>query len=403
MRILGATLREVTPAGGRGALVALDALGALTSSAPFEGVGALTREVARLAAGEPFLLAVDLAIVAPQGPGKPRRVDGWIHRRLGLRLAASRAGAGLYGADLITALATAGHPALPYPDRDRRRTGLVEIHPELVLKAIVWESSSAAASQLPDREDVLRALEVPVYRGARLARAAWADRFAALDRAIRVVAGAPGFDHPAIREELTKAVTVDAVDRAAAAFDASLLASAARRYLEEPERCAFVGDRETGYTVVPADAFLRRVVLRESARGADRGALFPRASLRERLKSHADVRPLELLDLPGRAQHFEAVFRESPLFEFDNVDEMLWWKHCRHLNGPEVPQEGLKELVVKLDTSAASADGSPLRLTRSRHKTLSFRFEPPQTWRARIAPRDGRTYPFRVLRATYEG
>jgi hypothetical protein len=47
-------------------------------------------------------------------------------------------------------------------------------------------------------------------------------------------------------------------------------------------------------------------------------------------------------------------------------------------------------------------DGSPLRLTRSRHKTLSFRFEPPQIWRARIAPRDGRTYPFRVLRAVYE-
>jgi hypothetical protein len=400
MRILGATLREVTPAGGRGALVALDPQGGLASSAPFDGVGALTREVGRLAAGEPFLLAVDVAIVSPQGTGKPRRVDGWIQRRLGVRLAASRSGS--HGADLITALATAGHPALPYPDRDRRRTGLVEIHPELVLKAIVWESSAAAgAPQLPDREDVLRAIEIPVYRGARVARAPWADRFAALDRAIRTVAGVEGFEHAAVREELTKAVTVDAVDRTAASFDASLLASAAQRYIDEPERCAFVGDRETGYTVVPADPFLRRVVLREPARGADRGALFPRASLRDRLKSNADVRPLELIDLPGRAQHFEAVFREAPLFEFDNVDEMLWWKHCRHVDGPEVPSEGLREMVVRLE-AAPGTDGSPLRLTRSRHKTLSFRFEPPQTWRSRIAPRDGRTYPFRVLRAVYE-
>jgi hypothetical protein len=396
MRILGATVRELTPSGGRGALAALDANGRIAFLSPIEGLPALTREAARLAAGEPFLLAADVAIV--QGPGKTRRVDGWIHRRLGVRLATVRASA-LHGGELVAALAAAGHPALPYPDRDRRRTGLVEIHAELVLKAIQWESSAAAGSpNLPDREEVLRALEIPVYRGAKLAKASWAERFALLDRAMRAVAGAE-LDHAALRDELTKAVTVDAVDRTAAAFDAALLASAAHRYLEEPERCAFVGDRENGYTVLPADAFLRRVVLREPA-GADRTALFPKASLKDRLQSHADVRALELLGLPGRAQHFEAVFRKAPLLEFDNVDEMLWWKHTRHLDGPEIPSEGLREMVVKLE-APAGVDG-PLRLTRSRHKTLSFRFEPPQTWRARIAPRDGRTYPFRVLRATYE-
>jgi len=396
MRILGATVRDLTPSGGRGALAALDAAGRIATLAAIDGLPALTREAARLAAGEPFLLAADLAIV--QGPGKSRRVDGWVHRRLGVRLGALRA-SGLQGGELVAALAAAGQPGLPYPDRDRRRTGLVEIHPELVLKALLWESSAAAAAPgLPDREEILRALDVPVYRGPKLARASWAERFALLDRAMRMVSGTGDLDGTTLRDELTKAVTVDAVDRAAAAFDAALLAVAARRYLEEPERCAFVGDRETGYTVLPADAFLRRVVLREPAR-ADRGALFPKASLRDRLGSNAEVRPLELLDLPGRAQHFEAVFRQTPLLEFDNVDEMLWWKHTRHLDGPEIPSEGLREMVVRLES--AENDG-PLRLTRSRHKTLSFRFEPPQTWRARIAPRDGRTYPFRVLRATYE-
>ena len=45
---------------------------------------------------------------------------------------------------------------------------------------------------------------------------------------------------------------------------------------------------------------------------------------------------------------------------------------------------------------------SPLRLVRSRHRTLSFRFEPPASWRARVPTRDGKTYAFRVVRAVYE-
>ena len=47
-------------------------------------------------------------------------------------------------------------------------------------------------------------------------------------------------------------------------------------------------------------------------------------------------------------------------------------------------------------------DGAPLKLQRSRHETLSFRFEPPAAWREHVPTRDGKTYPFRVVRAVYE-
>jgi len=109
-----------------------------------------------------------------------------------------------------------------------------------------------------------------------------------------------------------------------------------------------------------------------------------------------------LVAMPGRPPRLEALFEGSPpRYEFDNLDEMLWWKHCRHLAGPELPLDGLEELAVRLD--GPHPDGGPvLRLLRSRHKVLSFRFEPPGAWRGRIATRDGRTYPFQVLRATYE-
>jgi hypothetical protein len=185
-------------------------------------------------------------------------------------------------------------------------------------------------------------------------------------------------------------------------FDATLLAGAARRYLESPERCAFVGLRETGYVVLPADAFVRRVALREPARAAGHAALFPRASLSAQLGSHAVVRPSALLDMPGPAQQVEAVFTTQPRYEFDNLDEMMWWKHCRHLDGPEIPTHGLREIVVRLDASGDDDAGKNLRLARSRHKTLSFRFEPPAAWRLRVPPRDGKTYPFRILRASFD-
>jgi hypothetical protein len=80
---------------------------------------------------------------------------------------------------------------------------------------------------------------------------------------------------------------------------------------------------------------------------------------------------------------------------------MLWWKHTRHLEGPSLPTEGLSDLVISLG-SGGESDTSPLRLVRSRHRTLSFRFEPPGAWRALLPTRDGKTYAFRVLRATYQ-
>jgi hypothetical protein len=66
-----------------------------------------------------------------------------------------------------------------------------------------------------------------------------------------------------------------------------------------------------------------------------------------------------------------------------------------------LPTEGLQELSVDLDPDGS--EGQPvLRLVRSRHRTLSFRFDPPETWRLRLPTRDGKTYPFRILRANYD-
>lgn len=398
MRIIGADLREIDVATVGATIVALDARGGIAASARASDLAGLAREVAKLSAGEPFLLAVDVP-VASSGGGKPRRVDGWVRRRLGVRLPAASPAS---GPDLLHALAIAGLPCLPFPDRDRRQSGLIEAHPELSLKSLLWERSVAAsAHDLPDREAVLRAMTPPEYRGARAARAGWPERYAALDAAIRAVSQASGLDVRPASEELQRAASDQAVAAAGALFDAALLAGTARRYLEEPERCAFVGLRESGYVVLPADAFVRRVALREGTRAAGGAPLFPRASLESRLAPHATVRPSALLDMPGQAQQVEAVYNAQPHYEFDNLDEMLWWKHCRHLAGPELPADGLTEIVVRLETQGD--DSTPnLRLVRSRHKTLSFRFEPPAAWRLRVPPRDGKTYPFRVVRATFD-
>jgi predicted RNase H-like nuclease len=403
MRILGADLRELGAAAGSATIVGLDPTGAVASVARVGDVPALAREVAAHAAGEPFLLAVDVPVVVGATPGKARPVDGWMRKRLGVRLPTPWTGAlpEITGPELITALAMAGHPCLPYPDRDRRQSGLVEIHPELVVKALIWESrTAAAAADLPDREAILRALPVPQYRDTRQARTGFAERYAALDAALHALSGAKGFDvRPAVAE-LERARSDSAVASAASLCDAALLAGAARRYLESPERCAFVGLRESGYMVLPADAFVRRVALREPVRVSGEGSLFPRASLESRLAPHATLRPSALLEMPGQSQRVEAVFDKSPRYEFDNLDEMMWWKHCRHLSGPELPADGLHEIVVRLDEDDDAT--MSLRLVRSRHKTLSFRFEPPAAWRPRVPPRDGKTYPFRVLRATFD-
>ena len=405
MRILGADLRELDVASGTGTIVALDAEGAVATVARVDDLPSLAREVSTLTAGEPFLLAVDVPVASGPTAGKPRRVDGWVRRRLGVRLPTVKPGGAPYvsGSELISALAMAGHPCLPYPDRDRRQSGLAEVHPELVAKALLWESGTAAtARDLPDRESVLRAIPIPTYRDLRPGKTIWGERYASLDAALRALAATDGFDFRPAQTELERARSDRAVAAAAALFDATLLAGAARRYLEEPERCAFVGLRETGYVVLPADAFVRRVALREPARVTGHASLFPRESLASRLAPHATLRPSALLDMPGQTQRIEAVFETQPRYEFDNLDEMMWWKHCRHLAGPELPIDGLHEIVVRLDAAGDDDATMSLRLVRSRHKTLSFRFEPPAAWRPRVPPRDGKTYPFRVLRATFE-
>jgi predicted RNase H-like nuclease len=404
MRILGADVRGLTATGGGGTVVALDERGDVATSAHVDGLTAFAREVVKLSAGEPFLLAVDIPVVAPGGPLARRRVDRFLQRRLGVKLPLPNPGppAPVSGSDLLAALATAGQPCLPYPDRDRRRSGLAEVHPEVTAKALLWEGSAAAATtQLPDRDLLLRSIEPPSYRTSRPARGDWPQRWTAVDAAVRALSSSPGFDLRPAREALQRAVTIEAVERAATILDAILVAGTARRYIEEPERCAFAGERETGYVILPADDLLRRVALREPGRSVERPPLFPQASLRQRLAGRAVLRPLELIGIPGRAQHIEAIFEPPPLYEFDNLDEMLWWKHCRHLNGPEIPADGLRELLVRLDGPAPDS-AAGMKLARSRHKTLSFRFEPPTSWRTRVPPRDGKTYPFHVLRAIYE-
>jgi predicted RNase H-like nuclease len=365
-------------------------------------------DVARLVESEPFLLAVNIPLGVPGRTGRARPVDNLMRRRFGFKLPiGSRSGAsadlpGLTGEALLAALAAAGHPCLPFPDRDQRRAGLAEIHPGLVLKALLWEDSVAARSAVHDAQaELFRAFDPPAYREATVrGKSSWAARASALDLVMRSLGTLDGFDLAPARELLSGVSSEADTGPAAAVFDATLAAGTARRYLRSPETCVFLGDPEKGYAILPADGFIRRLALREGP--PKRGQLFPRASLRERLGNAADLRSVGLLDVPGRPQRLEADFKTAPRYEFDNVDEMLWWKHCRHLGGPSLPTEGLVELSVKLHPDGDDGGRTTLRLVRSRHRTLSFRFDPPSQWRNWLPTRDGKTYPFEVLRATYE-
>ncbi len=407
MRVLGADLRPEAPAPGAReiSLVLLDEAGRVVSIRHPASIPELAASVVELAAGEPFLLGINLPVVVPERAGRVRPVENLVYRRMGFRLphGGRTALVGAGGEALLAALAAAGHPCLPYPDRDRRTSGLAEIHAGLVLKVLLWEDSAAARGRdRREKEMIFRAFAPPQYRPSRRqARAAWAERAVAMDLLLRAIGNARQLDLRPAREALAAADTASDVDRAAAILDACLIAGAARLYLEDPEASLFLGDRQEGYVILPADGFVRRLALRDLRPG--RAVLFPRGSLRARLGDAVEIRPAGLLDVPGRPQRIEAVFRDQPLYEFDNVDEMLWWKHCRHLAGPAIPIEGLQELVVMpgKETSPADAGGS-FRLLRSRHRVLSFRFDPPEAWRARIPTRDGRTYPFRVARAIFE-
>lgn len=413
MKVLGADLPLAWQAGGagEGTIVGLGDAGEVQAVRRARTMSQAAEAIAELAAGEPFLAAVDVPIAVSERDARTRAVDNLVKRRLGERLpsvghmGAAAGRGGVFGEMLLAALSAAGHPCLPYPDRDRLQSGLVEIHPSLVRKVLLWEGSPLSQGAGPeDRGEIFRAYSAPDYRtSVTRGRISWAERLARLDIVLRALGTANGLDARPTREAIAAVTSEEDLDRAVSLLDASLIAGTARRYLEQPETCVFLGDRQSGYTVLPADAFVRRLALRDSARPG-RGHLFPRASLKDRLGAAAELKPLDLLAVPGRPERLEAVFREAPLHEFDNLDEMLWWKHCRHLAGPDLPLEGLQEMVVLLGdgTAAASDPESPLRLVRSRHRTLSFRFEPPRTWRARVPTRDGKTYSFRVQRAVYE-
>ncbi|MDH3626982.1 MAG: DUF429 domain-containing protein [Acidobacteriota bacterium] len=365
---------------------------------------AVASAVGSLVGEEPFLLGVNLAIVVPTRAARTRAVENVIRKRFGVRLPAggrSSQTGGVAGESLLAGMATAGRPCLPYPDRDRRQGSLAESYPELILKCLMWEIEPLAEGRPhADREACFRALTPPAYRRRQLsARTSWTEHAVILEQLLRRVRPVLPTDGVDLFDTLRSADDADSVERVAAIFDATLLALTARRYVEAPETCLFLGDRESGYTIVPADPLIRGLGVSERRPRVD--ALFPQASLRERLGRTARVRSMDLLDVPGRPHRLEATFSETPAYEFDNLDEMVWWKHCRHLTGPILPTEGLSELSVAL--GKPDGDDKPvLRLVRSRHRTLSFRFEPPGQWRHRVPTRDGGTYPFTILRAVYE-
>jgi len=408
VRILGADLAPREPDRGSllGTLVVLDQYGTVTEIRTPGHVPELISDIGSATSGEPFLLGVNLPVVVPQKQVRSRPLENLVRRRLGFKMPAGGRSAlqaepgALSGESLLASLAGAGFPCLTYPERSMRHSGMAEIHPALVLKTLLWNGSAMAKmSGNPTREELFKAYTPPAYlHSSKRGKSRWPERAAGADLALRALGGLDGYDMKPAAEALSTVSSEEEMDRVASLINATLIAGTVRRYLDLPEECAFIGARESGYTITPADGFIRRLVLHET--GPGRGRLFPQESLRDSLGSVAKVRSLDLLTVRGNPQRIEASFTEQPLYEFDNLDEMLWWKHCRHLAGPQLPTEGLSDLIVTLG-SGKDTDTQTLHLVRSRHKTLSFRFDNPDAWRARIATRDGKVYSFRIVRATY--
>jgi len=414
VRILGVDLARQgrRPGEAERVLVSLGAEGRLDAIQRVPTLPGIAAAVAKIVADEPFVLGVNTPVVVPSKLVRTRPVENLVRRRFRYRLPPGGRATlqseptGVVGDALITALGAAGLPCLPYPDRDGRRSGLAETYPGLALKALLWDTSPlalAAGGVSSAREELFRAMAPQPYRAAEMpARSGWADQAVALELVLRSIEQARGFDVESVQDQLARAQSAADVEHAASVFDALLIAGTVRRYLDSPEHSVFVGDLEGGYVILPADGLIRRLALGEPR--PTHGKLFPQGSLAQRLGRHARLHSPDLLDVPGRPRRVEAVFGdESPRYEFDNVDEMLWWKHCRHVKGPRLPTEGLREILVTLDGEARDGDEpTSLRLVRSRHRTLSFRFDPPGLWRRRVPTRDGKTYPFRVLRAVYD-
>lgn len=401
MNVFGADLAQGIPDKGPPAwtLVATDDSGSVTAVRRPASLPGLVAEIAELTGGDPFLLGVNIPVAAPARATRTRPFEGLLRKKFGVRLltGARTEDRGIGGEQLLGALASAGHACLTYPDRNSRNSGLAEIHPGPALKGLLW-TGSRIGDELEDgeRELFCRSYKVPAYRrtGAR-SRTGREEIASALDLLIRSLASARGYDFTPVLEALAALERVEDAERAASLFDACIIAGTARRHVDAPESCIFVGERETGYTILPSDDFLRRLLL--PAPAARRGKLFPQASLEESLRKIADIRSQDLLAVRGKPRKLQAVFRELPCYEFENVDEMLWWKRCRHLGGPVLPTDGLVEMSVRLESGSGS-----LSLVRSRHTALSFRFHAPAAWRARMQPRDNKIYRFQVVRASYD-
>ena len=287
MKIFGIDLpRESPGAAAESTLVLLaEESGVVAQVEHATSLPGLAAHLGQLAGGEPFLLGVNIPIVVPARASRSRPVENLVRKRFGFRMpAGGRATESprMSGDALLAGLAAAGLPCLPYPDRDRRQSGLAETYPRLILKVLLWQASSlAAAREQADRQELFRAYAAPPYRSADVpSRTAWAKRAVALDLVVAMLDPIAGFDVDAARRKLVEANSVESVERAGAVLDASLLAGMARRYLEAPETCMFVGQRENGYVILPADDFVRELANEARPR---HGRLFPEASLKDRL------------------------------------------------------------------------------------------------------------------------
>ncbi len=399
MKVFGADLAQGIPDKGtpEWTLVATDRSGSITEVRRPSSLPGLVAEIAALTGEDPFLLGVNIPVATPVRPARSRPFEGLLRKKFGIRIqtGGKPEDGRITGEQLLGALAGAGHACLTYPDRNSRNSGLAEIHPGAALKGLLW-IGSRVGDGLPDndRETFCRSYKVPAYRRAR-GRIHREEIASTLDLLIRSLAPVHGYDFGPVLEALATLDRDEDAGQAASLFDACVIAGTARRHLDAPESCVFVGERENGYTILPSDDFLRRMLI--AAPAGRRGKLFPQATLRESLQDVAEIRSPDLLAVRGRPRRLQAVFRDNPCYEFENVDEMLWWKRCRHVGGPALPTEGLVELSVNLENGTGS-----LSLVRSRHAALSFRFHPPAAWRALMRTRDNRIYRFKVLRASYE-